>query len=391
MQNWNEIRESIEITGGSVMPKIMVKLAGTGSYLPGKPIPFDEIHRVLGELPEAPVAIQNWMRGMNPVMKEMLRIKQYYFAIDPETREFTETNVTMAVKAAKKAMDDAGFKPDDIELLLFGCASLEQMPPASTAIQEELGISSCGEISIQSNCSSVYKSILLAHDLISVGRYKTVMVVTSNMASSTARTEFFNQKLVKREELMLRWFLCDGAGCMIFTRDDSEKPKGTYLEAAYIESVGCGLDPMMFNRKQAYSMNPLEVYNKGLHHIAQRRTNMRTDDNSGESLIVNTFIQGLKRMIEQYDIDLKRITVFNINFPAEHVNQFIMEKCIDMGVSPGAFYSKLDEYGYSGSPMVLITMDKLLREEKLKENDQILSFVLEVSKIIQAGFLLKQY
>ena len=373
------------------MPRTMVKLIGTGSYLPGSPIPFEEINRILGELPDAPVAIQNWMRGMSPVMKEMLRIKQYYFAIDPETREFTETNVTMAVKAAKKAMDDAGIEPDDIDLLLFGCASLEQMPPASTAIQEELGISSCGEISIQSNCTSVYKSILLAHDLISVGRYKTVMVVTSNMASSTARAEFFNQKLVKREELMLRWFLCDGAGCMIFSRDDGANPKGVYLEAAYMESVGCGLAPMMFNRKQAYSMNPLEVYNKGLHHIAQKRTNMRTDDDTGESLIVNTFIQGLERMIGQYEIDLKRITVFNINFPAEHVNQFIMEKCIGMGVSPDAFYSKLDEYGYSGSPMVLITMDKLLREEKLKENDLILSFVLEVSKIIQAGFLLKQY
>ena len=138
-------------------------------------------------------------------------------------------------------------------------------------------------------------------------------------------------------------------------------------------------------------MNPREVYDQALHHVSQKRTNMRTGDNSGDSLIVNTFIEGLERMIGECGIDLKKITLFNINFPAEHVNQIIMEKCIEMGISTDAFYSKLDDYGYSGAPMVLITMDKLLKEKKLKENDQILSFVLEVSKVIQAGFLLKQY
>ena len=373
------------------MLKRLVKVAGTSAYLPGNPVLFDDIDKVLGELPEAPSRIQAWMKSMHSVMKEMLRVKQYYFAIDPHTREFTETNVTMAVKAARKALDDAGLQPNDINLLLFACSSLEQMPAASTAIQEQLGIRQCGEISIQSNCSSVYKAIMLAHDLIAIGRYDTVMVVSSNMASSTARAEFFNQKLVKRDEIMLRWFLCDGAGCMIFTKDDSSQPKGTYLDAAYIESVGCGINPMMFNKKRAYSMNPQEEYNQALHHIAQRSTNMRTDDNSGDVLIVNTFIEGLKRMVKQCNIDLGKITLFNINFPAEHVNQAIMEKCIEMGIAADAFYSKLGDYGYSGAPMALITIDKLLKEEKLKENDQILSFVLEVSKIMQAGFLLKHH
>jgi 3-oxoacyl-[acyl-carrier-protein] synthase III len=376
---------------GELMLGNSVKVAGTGAYLPGKPVLFDDIHALLGELTEAPRQIQNWMKSMHSVMKEMLRVKQYYFAIDPRTREFTETNVTMAVKAARKALDDAGMQPNDMDLLLYACSSLEQMPAASTAIQEGLGIQQCGEISIQANCSSVYKAILLAHDLIAIGRYDTVMVVSSNMASSTARAEFYNQKLVKRDEIMLRWFLCDGAGCMIFTKDNSPSPKGTYLEAAYIESVGCGVAPMMFNKKRAYSMNPQEEYNQALHHVTQTRTNMRTDDDSGDSLIVNTFIAGLERMVAQCHIDLGKITLFNINFPAEHVNEAIMEKCIEKGIAAGAFYSKLDDYGYSGAPMALITMDKLLKEENLKANDQILSFVLEVSKIMQAGFLLKHY
>lgn len=374
------------------MNRYKVKLTGTGSFLPGEPVKFEDIQALLGQVNDAPKNVMKWINSIQPMMKEMLGIEQSHFAIDPVTREFTEDNISMAVKAAKKALENAGMVPDDIDFIAFGCACLIQMPTTSVRIQEELGIKSCGEMSIHSNCTSTYKAMMLAHDLISVGRYKTVMVLSSNLSSATMRAEYYNQKLVERDQMLLRWFLCDGAGCMIFTRDDSEVKKGNYLEATYVESIGCGVKPMMYNKWKAREMNPLEVYENGLHHIVQEGVTISTREGEERGkLIYNSFSEGLKRMAEMFDIDLTRTTHFQINLPAKHINDLIKESCITSGIPENSFYSRLTDNGYPGPPAALIMMDLLFKEENLKPGDQIISFVTEVSKLMQGGFMIRHY
>ena len=85
-------------------------MAGTGSYLPGRPISIDEVDRVLGELTEAPKKIQDWMQRMKMLMKELLEVESYHYAIDPETRQFTDDNISMSVKAAQSALEMAGIE-----------------------------------------------------------------------------------------------------------------------------------------------------------------------------------------------------------------------------------------------------------------------------------------
>ena len=53
-----------------------VYVAGTGSFLPGDPIPYEEIDRVLGPLPDAPAPIRRWMSQMGPLMGQLLAIRQ---------------------------------------------------------------------------------------------------------------------------------------------------------------------------------------------------------------------------------------------------------------------------------------------------------------------------
>ena len=147
--------------------EIFVKITGTGSYLPGKPITIDEVDHYLGELTEAPGKLQKWLLRMKELMREMLEVKHYHFAIDPDTREFTDDNITMSVKAAKKALDAAGLKAGDIDLIVYGSAHQDQMPTTSVRIQEALGNEHCGEMGIHANCTSAYKAFLVASDLLS--------------------------------------------------------------------------------------------------------------------------------------------------------------------------------------------------------------------------------
>ena len=137
--------------------------------------------------------------------------------------------------------------------------------------------------------------------LIKNGRYKNALVVSSSISSSELIAEYYNQAVVKKEELFLRNFLCDGAGAVYLEKSDT-KENGLFLEDTYMESIGSNKPAVMYNNRPAYWMNPKEEFESGFHHLTQKfQEQLRTHFNEKDSTV---FYKGLKRMIEKYNIDL---------------------------------------------------------------------------------------
>jgi 3-oxoacyl-[acyl-carrier-protein] synthase-3 len=362
---------------------IHIKLTGSGSYLPGDPVTIDEVDYYLGDLNRAPARIQKWLKRMKLLMKEMLEVEYYHFAIDPETREFIDDNVTMSVKSARKALNMAGLHPNDLELIIYGSAHQDQMPTASVRIQEALGIDQCSELSIHANCTSAYKGVVLAHDLLQSGRYKNALIISSSMSSSELRAEYYHQEILKKEEVFLRYFLSDGSGAIVL-QAENRMTGGFYLENSYMESIGGKKPASMLNHRPAYWINPRDEYEKGLHHLSQmfnEQLRQHFHEKNG-----SVFYQGLKRMLTRYPIDIHKIRFFQVNFPSRHISELILDECETLGIPRSTFYSKMASMGYVGPPMVFICMDRIMREETMEKGDLVLSFVTEVSKFMQAGF-----
>jgi len=367
---------------------IFVKIAGSGSFLPGAPIPADEVDHYLGELTAAPEKIRKWLGRVRILMKELLEVEYYHFALDPITRKFTDDNVTMSVKAAREALTDAGMEPEELDLIVYGSAHQDQMPTASVRIQEALGIEQCAEISVHANCTSAYKALLLGADLIRNGRYKTALVVSSGISSSELVAEYYNQPLVKKEELFLRYFLSDGAAAILLQASDTCQD-GLFVEYNYIESIGGRKPSAMGNKRPAYYMNPREEFELGYHHLAQMfqeelRENFHEPDGS-------VFLKGLKRMLAKHPVDIEKIKFFQVNFPSKHISELIMDECAELGIDRKTLYSKMATMGYIGPPMALLCLDRIRKEEHLAKGDIILSFVTEVSKFMQGGYIMKQW
>jgi len=361
-----------------------VYLAGSGALLPGEPIPVEEAQGVLGPLENAPKKIRRWMSSMDTVMREMLDIEYVHYAMDPKTREFTHDNVTMGVEAAKAALDMAGINATDVDLICYGSAHQDQMPTASVRIQEALGIETCAEFSIHANCTSAYKALYLAHRLLRAGQYGTALVISSGISSSELRSEYYNQGLVDKESLFLRWFLSDGAGALVVTTDPA-RSIGMELETTYVESVGGKRPSLMFNDRPALYLNPVEEYEKGMHHLRQRfRNELATGifQEPGGSV----FFNGFKRMLAQGDIDTDTIRIFQINLPAKHIVDAVAEECLELGIPDSVLYTRMDKLGYAGPPMALICLDSILRDHDLSPGDRVVSFVTEVSKFMQGGY-----
>jgi len=367
-----------------------IKVRSVASYLPGRALRIDEVDDVLGLLPDAPVKLQKWLQRMKMLMKELLEVKAYHFAIDPTTREFTDDNISMSLEAAKKALNKADMNASDIDLIVYGSAHQDQMPTASVRIQEELGIESCGEMAVHANCISAYKAMLAAYDMLRLGRYKKALVLSSNISSSELRAEYYNQPLVKKEELFLRYFLSDGAGAMILEAEEEEVDKaGYYLEHVYMESVGGKKPAAMRNKRPAYWMNPREEFENGYHHLAQlfnEQLREHFHDSDG-----SVFVKGLKRMIDNYQIAVQDVRFFQINFPSKNISELVMEECKELGIDEKALTTSMSSMGYVGPPMLFISLEDLLDKNLLKNKQIILSFVTEVSKFMQAGYVIRKH
>lgn len=362
-----------------------VKLIGSSYYLPGEAIPFEEVDHYLGPLDAAPEKIGKWLHRIKSVMAGILEVKQYYFAIDPITRAFTEDNITMSVKAATKALQTAGITAEDIDFIAYGSAHQDQMPTASVRIQEALGIEQCGEVSIHANCTSAYKALTVAYDFLRIGRYKRALVISSSMASSELRTEYYNLAKIKKEDIFLRYFLSDGAAALILESTDKSRDEGLFLEHCHIESIGGNKPSAMGNQRPAYFMNPKDEYEQAYHHLSQvfnekLRDLFHEPDGS-------VFVKGLKRMLENHPIDKSKIRHFQVNFPSKHIADLIMDECEEIGIPRHTLFTRMSSMGYIGPPMVFACMAEICQEGGLNQNDIILSFVTEVSKFMQAGFV----
>ena len=364
-----------------------VYLVGTGAYLPGEPIPFERSGEVLGELTDAPPKIRRWLATTAPVMRELLDIKYVHYAIDPLTRASTDDNVTMATKAARTALEAAGIAPGEVDLICYGSAHQDQMPTASVRIQEALGIDSCAELSIHANCTSAYKALHLAHRLLAAGDYRTALVLSASVSSSELRAEYYNQQLVDKESLFLRWFLCDGAGALVLTTDP-DRAAALEVEQTYIESVGGRRPSLMFNRRPALWMNPRQEFEEARHHLRQNfRNALATGVFQEEGGSV--FFHGLQRMLARGGIAAATIRFFQVNLPAKHIVESVLEECAAIGIRREAFAAHLSEFGYCGPPMALIGLDRIVRSERLAPGERIVSFVTEVSKFMQAGYAVR--
>ena len=145
----------------------------------------------------------------------------------------------------------------------------------------------------------------------------------------------------------------------------------------------------MRDLRPAYWMNPKEEFELGFHHLSQMfQDELRKNFHESGSTI---FFNGLKRMLKIYPVELSKLKYFQVNFPSKHISELIMDECTGLGIDRNKLYSKMSTMGYSGPPMALLCLDRIRKEEQLEKGDIVLSFVTEVSKFMQAGYVMKQW
>lgn len=141
---------------------------------------------VASYLPEEVINIKSHYAYLNPAFAKLPgpEQKKLESAVPDEVRRFKGTDAmeTMAVKAARAALDSSGLKPADINCILATKIGGKQlMPEVGAYVQHNVGFDLSTDVrNVANDSASFLNACHIAWNLVRSGEYKRVLIVASS-------------------------------------------------------------------------------------------------------------------------------------------------------------------------------------------------------------------
>lgn len=172
-----------------------MKIIGTGSVLPEKIVTNNDLAAIMDTSDE-------WISSRTG-------IKTRYIAT-------TETTTSLAVRAVKKAIEDAGIDGSSIDLIIAASVSTDKIIPSlACQIQAEIGAKSAVAFDINAACSGFLFGLATADAYFKTGRFHNAVVVGAEVLS----------KIMDWNDRSTCVLFGDGAGAAVVT-DEGDSFKG---------------------------------------------------------------------------------------------------------------------------------------------------------------------
>lgn len=142
-------------------------IAGTGTYLPSRAVSAAQLDELTGQAPGSTA--------------RRFGIARRHWADTDETSSF------MGARAAMDALDEAGWQPQDVDVIIGACGVMEQpIPGTSILIQHRLGLGDSGIPCFDVNATCL--SFLVAFDRVlagfALGEWRRALIVSADIASA---------------------------------------------------------------------------------------------------------------------------------------------------------------------------------------------------------------
>lgn len=129
-------------------------------------------------------------------------------------RHFVDAGMSssdMGAQAAQRAMQAAGVKPEEIDLIIVATSTPDMVFPSTAAlIQHKLGIAGCPVFDVQAVCTGFIYALTVAHSLIQTGTASKALVIGA---------EVFSRILDFKDRTTCVLF-GDGAGAVVLEASD---------------------------------------------------------------------------------------------------------------------------------------------------------------------------
>jgi 3-oxoacyl-[acyl-carrier-protein] synthase-3 len=178
------------------------RIAGTGSYLPEKVLTNKDLESMVD-------TSDQWIRERTGIVKR-------HVAVDGQT------TCDLAEQAARRALDAAGRRPADVDLIVVATTTPDKIFPSTACLlQQRLDIHGCPAFDIQAVCTGFVYALSVAEKFVRTGAARCALVVGAETFS----------RVVDWTDRTTCVLFGDGAGAVVVEASDEPGILSTHLHA----------------------------------------------------------------------------------------------------------------------------------------------------------------
>ena len=316
------------------------KITGLGMYVPENVVTNDDLSKIMDTNDE-------WIQERTGI-KERRHIK----------KGDGNSTAKMGVKAAKIAIERAGIKKNEIELIVFATLSPDYyFPGCGVQVQDLLGLPTVPAIDVRNQCSGFVYAISIADQYIKTGMYKNVLVIGSENHSG-------GLDMTTRGRSVSVIF-GDGAGAAVLSRSDKEDQG---ILSTHMHSQGEHAEELALIGPSTEHWVP-EI-------IAESDTATDEDINyypymNGQFVFKNAVVRFSEVIMEGLKTNNLAPTDINMLIPHQanlRISQFVQKK---FGLSDEQVFNNIQKYGNTTAASIPIALTEAWEQGKIKEGDHV--------------------
>ncbi len=285
------------------------RIIGTGSYIPQKVITNDDLSLTLD-------TSDAWISTRTGI----------------HNRHIAEgmTSSDMAYMAARRAVDDSGLNPADIDVIIVATSSPDYAFPSTAAlVQAKLEAVNAACFDISAACTGFIYAYSIAQGYISGGMYKNILIIG---------TEVMSEHVDWKDRSVCVLF-GDGAGAAMLTADKDN------LSSVMIHSDGsrgnvltCGKDNIFMDGQEVFKF------------------------------AVKTVPMSIQDILNKEHIRADDVGMYILHQANQRIIQAVSKR---LGISMEKFPMNMQEYGNTSAASIPILLDELNRNNRLVRDELI--------------------
>lgn len=318
------------------------KIRGTGSYAPGKVLDNNDLAKFIDTNDE-------WI-------KERTGISRRHIIEE-------DTTVTMAAKAAERALENAGISAEEIDLILLSTVSSNVILPSTACeVQKLIGAKNAVCFDLNAACSGFLFALNTAQAYIHAGMIKNALLIGAESLSN----------IMDWQDRGTAILFGDGAGAAVLCAEEGTiSPCVMHSDGVKGEALSCD---SRFRKEQTAT---LEIVAGGETKPGTAGfpddTYVKMDGQGVFKFAVRQVPACIEELLEAIDMKAEDIDLFVLHQANLRIVEGVAKR---LHIDIERFPMNLMEYGNTSSASIPILLDELNRQGKLKKG----------MKLVMAGF-----
>ncbi len=300
------------------------KICGTGAYVPAHVVDNHDLSRIVD-------TNDTWIRERTGVARRHI--------IE------NDTTVSMAVKAARQAIEQSGISPEEIDLILVSTISSEVILPCTACeVQKELGAVNATGFDLNAACTGFVFAYNTAQAYLTAGMYHTALIIGAESLSN----------LINWKDRSTCILFGDGAGAAVLRAEEG----AVYPAVTHSDGLkGAALTCMSRHRQgRNEEGEDMESY-------------MQMDGQSVFKFAVKKVPEVIEELLEKAGIGIEEIDYFILHQANRRIVEAVAKR---LKADIEKFPMNLEEYGNTSSASIPILLDEMNREGRLKKGQKLI-------------------